>query len=363
MFKLQELTELIRVLQDPTRLRLLAGLRQGELTVGEIVRVTGLSQPRVSRHLKLLCDARVVRRTPDQNEVYYRAAMDDDRRGLVGDVLSSLSEDDPAIARDRQRLTAILDGRQTRARALLARLGVRPLDARDSSRVSAAVDALLAQRLPHAANGVQLGEMLTAILDGRQTRARALLARLGVRPLDARDSSRVSAAVDALLAQRLPHAANGVQLGEMLDIGTGTGSMLRLLANRARRTVAVDQSRDMRLVARATVLSFGLANCTVRKGDMYDLEFPDGRFDLVIMDRVLGTAAAPAAALGEAARVMKDRGHLLIVEAAGGLAGEATLTGHLRHAGLSPLGLQAAARQTALVALAAKTAASRQSPR
>ena len=307
MFKLQELTKLIRVLQDPTRLRLLAGLRQGELTVGEIVRVTGLSQPRVSRHLKLLCDARVVRRTPDQNEVYYRAAMDDDRRGLVGDVLSSLSEDDPVIARDRHRLSAILDGRQTRARALLA--------------------------------------------------------RLGVRPLDARDSSQVSAAVDALLAQRLPHAANGVQLGEMLDIGTGTGSMLRLLANRARRTVAVDQSRDMRLVARATVLSFGLANCTVRQGDMYDLEFPDGRFDLVIMDRVLGTAAAPAAALGEAARVMKDRGHLLIVEAAGALAGEATLTGHLRHAGLSPLGLQAAARQTALVALAAKIAASRQSPR
>lgn len=303
MFDLQELTELIRVLQDPTRMRLLAGLRQGELTVGEIVKVTGLSQPRVSRHLKLLCDARVVRRTPDQNEVYYRAAMDDDRRTLVGDVLSSLSEDDPVIVRDRQRLAAILGGRQTRARALLA--------------------------------------------------------RLGVRPLDARDSSQVSAAVDALLAQRVPPAANGALLGEMLDIGTGTGSMLRLLANRARRTVAVDRSRDMRLVARATVLSCGLANCTVRQGDMYDLEFPDGRFDLVIMDRVLGTANAPAAALGEAARVMKDRSHLLVVETAGALAGEATLTGYLSQAGLSPVGLQAAARATALVVLAAKTAAQR----
>ena len=227
--------------------------------------------------------------------------MDDDRRALVGGVLSSLSEDDPAIARDRQRLTAILGGRQTRARALLA--------------------------------------------------------RLGVRPLDARDWSRVSAAVDALLAQRLPPAANGALLGEMLDIGTGTGSMLRLLANRARRTVAVDRSRDMRLVARAAVLSCGLANCTVRQGDMYDLEFPDGRFDLVIMDRVLGTANAPAVALGEAARVMKDRGHLLVVETAGVLAGEATLAGYLRQAGLSAVGLQAAAQATALVVLAAKTAA------
>jgi len=293
-----ELTDLLRVLQDPTRLRLLWVLRRGELSVGEVVQVTGFSQPRISRHLKLLCDARVVRRTPDQNEVYYRAAIDHDHRDLVAAVLSSLSERDPVIARDRQRLTAILDSRRSRARALLA--------------------------------------------------------RLGVRPLGAGDLSEVSAAIDDLLARRLPGSGNGEPLGDMLDVGTGTGSMLRLLASRARRTIAVDLSRDMRLIARATVLSSGLVNCTVRQGDMYDLEFPDGRFDLVTMDRVLGTADDPAAALGEAARVMNDEAHLLVIEPGTTASGENPLERRLLRAGLSPVDLRSAARDSVQVLLAAK---------
>ena len=85
-----DLVELLRSLGDPTRLRLLAALEQGELTVGEITRVTGLSQPRVSRHLKLLCNARVLQRTRDQNEVYYRATIDEDRRALVREALGCL---------------------------------------------------------------------------------------------------------------------------------------------------------------------------------------------------------------------------------------------------------------------------------
>ena len=293
-----ELTDLLRVLQDPTRLRLLWVLRRGELSVGEVVQVTGFSQPRISRHLKLLCDARVVRRTPDQNEVYYRAAIDHDHRDLVAAVLSSLSERDPVIARDRQRLTAILDSRQSRARALLA--------------------------------------------------------GLGVRPLGAGDLSEVSTAIDDLLAGRLPESGNGEPLGDMLDVGTGTGSMLRLLASRARRTIAVDLSRDMRLIARATVLSLGLVNCTVRQGDMYDLEFPDGRFDLVTMDRVLGTADDPDAALGEAARVMNDGAHLLVVEHAKTAIGGNPLERRLPHAGLSPVDLRTAARDSVQVLLAAR---------
>ena len=279
------------------------GPAAGELSVGEVVQVTGLSQPRVSRHLKLLCDARVVRRTPDQNEVYYRAAIDDDRRELVAAVLSSLSDRDPVFARDRQRLNAILDSRQTRARALLD--------------------------------------------------------RLGVRPLDAGDISEVNAAIDAVLARRFPRSANNELLGDLLDVGTGTGSMLRLLASRARRAIAVDLSRDMRLIARATVLSAGLANCTVRQGDMYDLEFPDGRFDLVTMDRVLGTADDPVGALGEAARVMDEDAHLLVVETSAARVRENQLERHLLRAGLLlPVELRAAARDSVLVLLAAKGAAS-----
>ena len=324
MFKLEELADLLRVLQDRTRLRLLWVLRHGELSVGEVVQVTGLSQPRVSRHLKLLCDARVVRRTPDQNEVYYRAAIDADRRDLVAAVLSSLSERDPVIVRDRSRLTAILDNRQARAQALLD--------------------------------------------------------HLGVRPLGAGDMSEVSGAIDFLLARRPPRTENDERLGDMLDVGTGTGSMLRLLASRARRTVAVDLSRDMRLIARATVLSAGLANCTVRRSDMYALEFPDNRFDLVTMDRVLGTAADPAAALREVARVMKDDAHLLVVETTPATTGEqrsqpgciggrmqrdfchGLLERHLVRAGLSPLDLQAAAQDSVLIVLAAKDAASGSAP-
>ena len=301
MNSIGKLTDLLRVLQDPTRLRLLWVLRRGELSVGEIVQVTGLSQPRVSRHLKLLGDARVVRRTPDQNEVYYRAAIDEDRRDLVAAVLSSLSERDPVIVRDRQRLNAILDRRQTRARALLD--------------------------------------------------------RLGVRPLGAGDMAEVSAAIDVLLAQRLPGAARDEPLGDMLDVGTGTGTMLGLLASRARRTIAVDLSRDMRLIARATVLSAGLANCSVRQGDMYDLEFPDGRFDLVTMDRVLGTADDPVAALGEAARVMSDAADLLVVETRSAAIGEQHLERHLLRAGLTPVELRVAARDSVLVLLAARDAA------
>ena len=297
----QELVELLRVLGDPTRLRLLVALRQGELTVGEITRVTGLSQPRVSRHLKLMCDARLLQRTRDQNEVYYRATIDEDRRPLVREALGCLCDDDPEIAQDRKRLTEILDSRQIRARELLSELGVHPWNAATITQVGATVEKLLQGRLPETA------------------------------PKD-------------------------TPLGDLLDVGTGTGSMLQLLAPRAKRTVAVDRSRDMRLVARARASFEGLTNCTVQDGDMYSLSFPQKSFDIVTMDRVLGTADRPEDAVKQAATVLKIDGHLLVIETPGSSVDEKQLGTWVKRAGLTPVEVSHGNQGAALVALATRSA-------
>jgi len=303
MHNAQELVELLRVLGDPTRLRLLLTLGHGELTVGEITRVTGLSQPRVSRHLKLLCDVHVLRRTRDQNEVYYRATVDEDRGRLVREALRCLPDDDPDISRDRDRLDEILENRQTRARELLGELGVSPLDAAAEEEVGTTVEKLLRARLPTT-------------------------------------------------------TPEGPLLGDLLDVGTGTGSMLRLLAPQARRAVAVDRSREMRLVARAQVSREGLTNCTVRDGDMYNLSFPEKSFDTVTMDRVLGTADRPQDALKQAALVLKNNGHLLVVEAPGSPINEENLGAWVTQAGLTPLEVSHGGNGAALVALARRSTTS-----
>ncbi|HEY5622781.1 MAG TPA: metalloregulator ArsR/SmtB family transcription factor [Gammaproteobacteria bacterium] len=300
MEALQDLVELLRILGDPTRLRIVAVLRQAELTVGEITRVTGLSQPRVSRHLKLLCDARFLTRTRDQKEVYYRVTVDDDRRHAVQAVFDSLPHDDPELAGDLANLARILSRRQVRARELLSELGVSPLD----------TDAI----------------------------------------------REVGTTVDRLLRGRVTGANGDGPLGDLLDVGTGTGSMLKLLGHRARRAVAVDHSREMRLVARARVSLEGLTNCTVQDGDMYSLGLPRQSFDLVTMDRVLGTAERPGDAIEQAAAMLKENGHLLVVETADSRVDEARLGAWVKQAGLTPVEVLPSSRGAVLVALASRAA-------
>jgi ArsR family transcriptional regulator len=255
----EQLATVFRALGDPSRLRLLHALEQGELTVSEITEVTGLSQPRVSRHLKLLIDARVLRRARDRNEIYYRANTDIDRRRLVQDALDGLSPEDPDVARDQSRLSAILDRRTARAAELLASLGIKPVDTTTIDEIRATLDRLL-----------EVGDN--------------------------------AAAKDA------------APLGQLLDLGTGMGTMLGLLADRADHVVAIDRSREMRLVARARALAKGLANCTIQDGDMYALSFAPASFDTVSIDRVLGVADRPSAVIAESARVLKPGGRLVVVD-------------------------------------------------
>ncbi len=295
----EQLATLLRAIGDPSRLRLLHALEQGELTVSEMTEVTGLSQPRVSRHLKLLCDARLLHRARDQNEVYYRANTDEARRALVEQTLDALSPQDPYVTQDESRLQIILDKRRARAAELLAELGIEPMDAGTAEDVGANVKSLLADSL--------------GIATLRRT-----------------------------------------SLGRLLDIGTGTGTMLHMLAPFAEHVVAVDHSRDMRLVARTSALADGLANCTVQDGDMYALGFPDRAIDTVTMDRILGVAGRTREAVAEAARVLRGGGHLLVVETSLSGVDERILVDWLRAADLARVEIRHSTDGLAFIALAQK---------
>jgi ArsR family transcriptional regulator len=121
-----------------------------------------------------------------------------------------------------------------------------------------------------------------------------------------------AAAIEAALLEALP-----ARIDRLLDIGTGTGQLLELVADRCDAALGVDASRDMLALARGRLAERGLApRCAVRQADMYRLPFPDAGFDAVTLQMVLHYAEDPAAALTEAARVLSPDGTLLILDLA-----------------------------------------------
>ncbi len=262
---------------EPTRLRLLALLSHGELTVGEVCRVLGQSQPRVSRHLRLLTEAGFLDRFREQQCVYYRTPAGGARFGWLRHLVEQIDANDPVLRRDRERMLQVVAARG------------------------------------RAAN-------LQMLEDKRQR-------------TDSLDASDALAAV--VLEEMGP-----VGIGELLDVGTGSGGLLSLLARRARHAVGVDISTSALRAARTRLHGAGLSHCEFHRGDMYELPCEDQSFDTVTMDRVLGNAARPAAAIAEAARTLRPGGRLIIVEdfdamdEAGGEHPLRRLSGWLRSAGL-----------------------------
>ncbi|MDB5361390.1 MAG: putative methyltransferase [Rhodospirillales bacterium] len=250
---MDELLTGLRAVAEPTRLRLLALCSENELTVTELTTILGQSQPRVSRHLKLLCEGGLLERFREGNWVFYRLARLGGRK-LAERLASLLPTDDPVILRDRARLGEI---ERERARA---------------------AGAYFAQ------NAHQWGAIRSLHVDERDVEA-ALADCLGGRPVR-----------------------------DLLDIGTGTGRMLELFGRQVERAVGVDRSRDMLAVARVNLERAMLRNCTVRLGEMYALPFTTPSFDLVILHQVLHFAERPAEAVAEAARVLRPGGRLLIVD-------------------------------------------------
>ncbi|HEX6980323.1 MAG TPA: metalloregulator ArsR/SmtB family transcription factor [Alphaproteobacteria bacterium] len=244
----------LRAAAEPTRLRLIALCAEGELTVSELTQILGQSQPRVSRHLKLLCDAGLLERLPEGSWVFYRLAREGEAGRFAQQVVALLGANDPVLRQDFERLAAV---RQARA--------------------AAAANYF-------RANAARWDEIRSLHVDDREVERRVL--------------------------ELIPPD----RIETLLDIGTGTGRILELFGSRGVRAVGIDLSREMLAVARANLARAGLSDCYVRQGDMYRLPWTSPSFDAVTIHQVLHFADEPALAIAEAARVLKPGGRLLVVD-------------------------------------------------
>jgi ArsR family transcriptional regulator len=244
---------IFRALADSTRLRVVALLRAMELSVGELAQVLGQSQPRVSRHVKILSDAGLVERRKEGSWVFVALGADAKVQPVLA-ALDSWNEADHWTVADEARLAAVR-----------------------ADRASAAAEWF----------EVNAGEWDA------------------IRSLHVAESE-----VEAAMAKAL----GDTKLGCLIDIGTGTGRMLELFAPLAENALGIDRSSEMLRLARAKLSERGLANTELRQADLYALPLADGGADAAILHHVLHFAQQPGAAIGEAARVLSDGGRLLIVD-------------------------------------------------
>jgi ubiquinone/menaquinone biosynthesis C-methylase UbiE/DNA-binding transcriptional ArsR family regulator len=250
---MEHLLSSLRAAAEPTRLRLLALAARGSFCVMEFTEILGQSQPRLSRHLKLLCDCGLLDRVREGANVWFTLPHGNDG-ALARDLVARLPANDAVLESDRRQAARVL---AERARV-----------ASESFRSKGA--------------------------DWDEMRALDLPAQ---------------AVEDALLAL-VPED----EPGRLLDIGTGTGRVLELLAPRVRHALGVDASKAMLALARARLSNPGLDHCSVRLADMYRLPLADGSFDTAVLQMVLHFAEDPAGVVAEATRVLRPGGRLIVID-------------------------------------------------
>jgi ubiquinone/menaquinone biosynthesis C-methylase UbiE/DNA-binding transcriptional ArsR family regulator len=246
--------EILKATGEPTRLRVLALLAQGELAAGELSTVLGQSQPRVSRHLKLLAEAGAVERRPEGAWVFFRLADAGPAARIVQSVLAELDRAEHTLARDLERLEQVRAQRDALARAYFE-------------------------------NAAGEWEALRRLQQPEEAVEQALRDIVGPR-----------------------------SIGLHLDLGSGTGRVLELFAGQARRAEGVDASRGMLSVARSRLDGLGNPALSVRQADILALPYRDGEADLVTLHQVLHFLPDPAAAVEEAARVLAPDGQLIVAD-------------------------------------------------
>ena len=250
----KQAVDVLRAAGEPTRLRILALLEREELAVLELCRVLDQSQPRVSRHLKLLAEAGLVERFPDGAWVFYRLTGSGRPFELVREILERVSHDDPVLARDRRKLDDVQTERATAAQEYFAE---------------------------NAAQWDQIRSLYVS---------------------------------DADVEAEILKAAGASRFRRLVDLGSGTGRMLTLLGPRSDQAVGLDLSQQMLNIARRNTAEAGLTHVELRHGDIFDTRLPEANADLVVVHQVLHYLGDPAAAVRESARIVADDGKLIIVD-------------------------------------------------
>lgn len=281
--------DILKAIGEPTRLRLVLLLASQDLTVSDLMTILGQSQPRISRHLKLLTESGVVSRHQEGAWAYFRLGEDVLVRSLVAALTKGIDDSERFLSRDMERLGNVRRERAERAASYFSRNADR-------------WDLIRALHVPET-------EVEAALLEA-----------LGDGPVTS-----------------------------FLDVGTGTGRLLELLAPRAERAVGIDASREMLAIARAKLDAAEIGNAVVRQGDAYRLPVHPGSFDLVTIHQVLHFLDDPSAAIREAALALKPGGRLAIIDFAPHALeflrdehahlrlgfGDATIAAYLQSAGMS----------------------------
>ncbi|WEX11327.1 metalloregulator ArsR/SmtB family transcription factor [Chelativorans sp. AA-79] len=252
--RLDVMVDILKAAAEPSRLRILVLLSYADLTVSDLTEILNQSQPRVSRHLKLLLDADLIARYQEGSWAFFRLSDTEAAREFIDGVVARIDRTDPVTDRDLERLEGIKRRRQERA-------------AEYFSKNAASWDQIRSLHVPDAA--VEAG----------------LKALVGDRPFQS-----------------------------MVDLGTGTGRLLELFSPLYRRGVGVDLSRDMLAVARANLERAEIASAQVRQGDIYAPPVERDAHDLVTIHQVLHYLEDPAAAIREAARLLRPGGRLVIAD-------------------------------------------------
>lgn len=251
----EELLDALKAIAEETRLRVVSLLQHGELTVTDLTEILGQSQPRVSRHLRLLVEAGLVTKHREGSWVFFRLVEAGPGHDLARAALAAVEGDDVAIAADLARLGVVRERRAAAAREYFERIAPLWDEERSLHAAATTVEAVI---------------------------------------LDALDPEQ--------------------PLGRVLDVGTGTGRMMQLLADRAERAVGLDSSHSMLSVARANLERAGVGNWELRQGDVHSPPLDPGSFDLVVIHQVLHYLDDPGRAVAEAARLVAPGGRLLVVD-------------------------------------------------